>query len=141
MDNTLILIYAIYGTVAIGLVVWLARVLEGVGECPPPEPCDVPQPGGSDASGYNFAVAGLENGLARTLDQLASRPSVTIPQAFETSLVAAGRLLLLQRDGHSASNDSFQVRICRNRFHVFGIGHPWIDIVSHDQTTGTKQRK
>ena len=27
MDNTLILIYAIYGTVAIGLVVWLARTL------------------------------------------------------------------------------------------------------------------
>lgn len=27
MDNTLILIYAIYGTVAIGLVIWLARTL------------------------------------------------------------------------------------------------------------------
>lgn len=27
MDNTLIVIYAIYGTIAIGLVVWLARTL------------------------------------------------------------------------------------------------------------------
>ncbi len=40
---------------------------------------NIPEPGGQDASGYNFAVLGLNSSHARIIDQLASRYMVTNP--------------------------------------------------------------
>jgi len=50
---------------------------------------NVAQPGGADADGYNFATLGIEASYGRTLDQLASRYTMTNPNLIYRGLYAA----------------------------------------------------